>query len=114
MNRTIEAIYRNGVLRPLQPLDLPEELRVILDIHSADTRLPGDSLAAWQAVYAGLSAAAGHQYENIGDGKGFCGERDALAAERDRDRLRAHALRRMPAEKIAEAQTRLIRAPASG
>jgi len=33
MNRTIEAIYRNGVLRPLQPLDLPEELRVILDIH---------------------------------------------------------------------------------
>ena len=55
MNRTIEAIYRNGVLRPLQPLDLPEELRVILDIHIADTRLPGDSLAAWQAVYAGLS-----------------------------------------------------------
>ena len=57
MNRTIEAIYRNGVLRPLQPLDLPEELRVILDIHIEDTRLPGDSLAAWQAVYAGLSAA---------------------------------------------------------
>ena len=41
MNRTIEAIYRNGVLHPLQPLDLPEELRVILDIHIEDTRLYG-------------------------------------------------------------------------
>ncbi len=57
MNRTIEAIYQNGVLRPLQPLDLPEELNVILDIRIADTRLPGDSLAAWREVYAGLSAA---------------------------------------------------------
>ena len=77
MNRTIEAIYRNGVLRPLQALDLPEELRVILDIHIEDPRLPGDSIAAWQAVYAGLSATDVSAVEQIA-----CDRTRFMAADR--------------------------------
>ena len=32
MNRTIEAIYENGVLRPLEPLDLEEQEQVSISI----------------------------------------------------------------------------------
>ena len=32
MNRTIEAIYENGVLRPLEPLDLEEQEQVSITI----------------------------------------------------------------------------------
>ena len=32
MNRTIEAIYENGVLRPLEPLDLEEQEHVSVTI----------------------------------------------------------------------------------
>jgi predicted DNA-binding antitoxin AbrB/MazE fold protein len=32
MNRTITAIYENGILRPLSPLDLPEQSQVELDV----------------------------------------------------------------------------------
>jgi predicted DNA-binding antitoxin AbrB/MazE fold protein len=32
MNCTITAIYENGILRPLSPLDLPEQSQVELDV----------------------------------------------------------------------------------
>ena len=32
MNQTVQAIYENGVLRPLQPLDLPEDKIVSIDV----------------------------------------------------------------------------------
>jgi predicted DNA-binding antitoxin AbrB/MazE fold protein len=32
MNQSIQAIYENGVLRPLQPLDLPENKIVEIDV----------------------------------------------------------------------------------
>lgn len=32
MNQNIQAIYKNGVLRPLQPLDLPEDEIVEIDV----------------------------------------------------------------------------------
>jgi predicted DNA-binding antitoxin AbrB/MazE fold protein len=32
MNQNIQAIYENGVLRPLQPLDLPENKIVEIDV----------------------------------------------------------------------------------
>lgn len=55
VTRTIEAIYRNGVLTPLEPLDLPDDARVLLDVHLREPDLPGNPLAAWHAVYADLS-----------------------------------------------------------
>jgi predicted DNA-binding antitoxin AbrB/MazE fold protein len=32
MSQHIQAIYENGVLRPLQPLDLPENSIVVIDV----------------------------------------------------------------------------------
>ena len=32
MTRHIQAIYENGLLRPLQPLDLPENKVVVIDV----------------------------------------------------------------------------------
>jgi predicted DNA-binding antitoxin AbrB/MazE fold protein len=34
MDQTVTAIYENGVLRPLDPLDLPERARVHISIKS--------------------------------------------------------------------------------
>ncbi|HEX8737142.1 MAG TPA: antitoxin family protein [Pyrinomonadaceae bacterium] len=39
MNQTIQAIYENGILRPLQPLDLPEGSIVEIEI----IKILGDS-----------------------------------------------------------------------
>ena len=55
MTRTIEAIYRNGVLTPLEPLDLPDDAHVLLDVHLQEFATSSDPLAAWRAVFAGLS-----------------------------------------------------------
>ncbi|HXG82498.1 MAG TPA: antitoxin family protein [Pyrinomonadaceae bacterium] len=40
MNQNIQAIYENGILRPLQPLDLPENEIVDIDVRgkSADKK----------------------------------------------------------------------------
>jgi predicted DNA-binding antitoxin AbrB/MazE fold protein len=64
MTRTVEAIYRNGVLTPLEPLDLPDDARVLLDVH-----LRQSDLAAWQAVYADLSP------EDVAAIEGIAGDR---------------------------------------
>jgi predicted DNA-binding antitoxin AbrB/MazE fold protein len=36
----IEAIYRNGVFQPLEPVDLPEEQRVQLSVEAKDQQSP--------------------------------------------------------------------------
>ena len=36
MNQTIRAVYENGILRPLQPLDLPENKIVELDVRDVE------------------------------------------------------------------------------
>jgi predicted DNA-binding antitoxin AbrB/MazE fold protein len=72
MMRTIEAVYRNGVLTPVQPLDLPEEAHVLLDVHLRSTDPSGDYLAAWRAVYADLSPEDVSNIERIaGDRRNF-------------------------------------------
>lgn len=38
MNQNIQAIYENGVLRPLQPLDLPENKIVEIDVRDISER----------------------------------------------------------------------------
>lgn len=55
MERTLEAVYHNGVLTPLEPLDLPEDLRVKITIHWPVRENPDEALQAWEQVYAGLS-----------------------------------------------------------
>jgi predicted DNA-binding antitoxin AbrB/MazE fold protein len=55
MERTLEVIYENGVLTPLEPLDLPERQRIKITIAAVISEDPGGALAAWQDVYAGLS-----------------------------------------------------------
>jgi Protein of unknown function DUF104 len=47
MTRNVEAVYEQGVLRPLEPLDLPENMRVTLTIHSipdAKNRAPSPAV----------------------------------------------------------------------
>ncbi len=55
MKQTIEAIYRNGVLTPLEPLSLTDEQRVRITIDVPDLEQTRRSIEAWQAVYEGLS-----------------------------------------------------------
>ncbi|MDA2923344.1 antitoxin family protein [Acidobacteria bacterium AH-259-L09] len=35
MSKSVEAVYENGVLRPLEPIDLPEHQRVTVTIWEA-------------------------------------------------------------------------------
>jgi predicted DNA-binding antitoxin AbrB/MazE fold protein len=43
MTKTVEAIYENGLLRPLSPLALPEHARVRLVVHDQTD----DARAEW-------------------------------------------------------------------
>ena len=36
MNQNIQAVYENGILRPLQPLDLPENKIVEIDVRDIE------------------------------------------------------------------------------
>ena len=68
MEQVLEAIYQNGVLTPLKPLNLPEQQRVIITIRLMPPDEPDESekiLRAWQQVYAGLSEAEIAEVENI-------------------------------------------------
>ncbi len=55
MERILEAVYENGVLTPLESLDLPERQRVTVIIYVPAAEGPDDALEAWQQVYEGLS-----------------------------------------------------------
>jgi predicted DNA-binding antitoxin AbrB/MazE fold protein len=55
MERTITAIYENGVLRPLAPLDLPEHAQVEIDVRQ--TMPPTNTQVQRELVRAALSAA---------------------------------------------------------
>jgi len=53
----LEAVYRRGVLKPLKPLDLPENQQVMIMVRLPAQAKQEGALAAWQEVYAGLSEA---------------------------------------------------------
>ena len=55
MERVVEAVYENGVLTPLEPLNLPEHLRVQITIQIPSAETPEDALQAWRQVYEGLT-----------------------------------------------------------
>ncbi len=54
MPRTIEAIYEEGVLKPLSPLNISEHKRVTLIIKDKPEE-PSDILSLASLVYNGLS-----------------------------------------------------------
>lgn len=55
MVRVIEAVYENGVLKPLADPGLPEGQRVVIEVRALAEQSPESSLQEWQRVYAGLS-----------------------------------------------------------
>lgn len=65
MERVLEAIYQNGVLTPLESLDLPEHQHVIITIHLPAPEEPDEALLAWQEVYAGLAEEDIAEIEHI-------------------------------------------------
>ncbi len=56
MEQVLEAIYSDGVLKPLEKLDLRENQRVRIIVSVPDAEDVERSLQAWHEVYAGLSA----------------------------------------------------------
>lgn len=55
MERIVEAVYENGVLTPLQPLDLPEHQRVTISVQVPGEPADPDALSSWRMVYEGLT-----------------------------------------------------------
>ena len=55
MGRTIDAIYEEGVLKPLQDPGLQEHQRVVINLHVEPEIDPEATLSRWREVYGGLS-----------------------------------------------------------
>lgn len=55
MSLIFEAIYENGVLKPLQDPGLSEHERVVVNVERAEEEDASTQLAAWREVYSGLS-----------------------------------------------------------
>ena len=55
MEYAVEAVYESGVLKLLEPLDLPEHQRVIVTVQPSLTESPSAELEAWHQVYSGFS-----------------------------------------------------------
>jgi predicted DNA-binding antitoxin AbrB/MazE fold protein len=56
MTQKVEAIYENGLLKPLEALALPEGQRVLVTIEpQAEQLSPDEILALARRVYEGLS-----------------------------------------------------------
>jgi len=65
MERVVEAVYENGVLTPLESLDLPERQRLVITIRIPVTEDPDQALEAWHQVYEGLSEEEIVEIESI-------------------------------------------------
>jgi len=65
MERVVEAIYENGVLTPLESLDLPEHQRLVITIRLPATEDHDQALEAWHQVYEGLSEEEIVEIESI-------------------------------------------------
>lgn len=55
MTRIIKAIYENGVIRPLQPLDLPERTEVEIQVPESEAKKPPPAKKALSFVGIGRS-----------------------------------------------------------
>jgi predicted DNA-binding antitoxin AbrB/MazE fold protein len=64
MTKTVEAIFEEGVFKPMSPLDISEHKKVILIIKD-DTEEPADVLSLAFKVYDGFSSDDVESVENI-------------------------------------------------
>ena len=55
VTRILEAVYEDGVLRPLEDPGLQEHQRVLLEIRFEPRESASSALEAWHQVYEGLS-----------------------------------------------------------
>ena len=55
MTRILEAVYEDGVLKPLENPGLREHQRVLLEIRFEPQEDASSALEAWHQVYEGLS-----------------------------------------------------------
>jgi predicted DNA-binding antitoxin AbrB/MazE fold protein len=60
-----EAIYENGVLKPLKSLELPDHQRVTITIQLPPVENPDEELESWNQVYAGLSDSDIREIESM-------------------------------------------------
>lgn len=65
MDRILEAIYENGVLKPLESLKIPEHRKVTITIQLPPVENPDQELELWDRVYAGLSDREIGEIESI-------------------------------------------------
>ena len=65
MGYILEAIFENGVLKPLKSLKLVEHQKVMITIELPPVENPDEELESWHQVYAGLSDADIHDIESI-------------------------------------------------
>ena len=60
-----EAIYENGVLKPLESLKLPDHQRVTIMVQLPPVENPNEELESWHQVYAGLSDSDIQEIESM-------------------------------------------------
>jgi predicted DNA-binding antitoxin AbrB/MazE fold protein len=65
MDYILEAIFENGVLKPLESLKLPEHQKVMITIQLPPVKNPDEELESWHQVYAGLSDTEIRDIESI-------------------------------------------------
>lgn len=65
MSQTIEALYEQGMLKPLQPLDLREQERVSVTVEPLLDLSPDEILALAEQVYEGFSPEEIEELEAI-------------------------------------------------
>ena len=65
MESIFEAIYEDGVLKPLEPLKLPEHQRVTITIQALLIENPDQELESWHQVYSELSDQEIKEIESI-------------------------------------------------
>ena len=65
MESIFEAIYEDGVLKPLEPIKLLDHQRVKITIQPLVIENPDQELESWHQVYAGLSDMEISEIETI-------------------------------------------------
>lgn len=55
MSKTVEAVYENGVFKPVVPIDMPEHKKLFLVIEE-ETEVSAEILSLASNVYKGFSA----------------------------------------------------------
>ncbi len=61
----LEAIYREGVLQPLEPLELAEDQQVVITVYLPEGTSSEVTLQAWTQVYSGMTEEDIRQVETI-------------------------------------------------